>query len=595
MSARLSGSVLVLGLCVAAAASAVRVGGEFPIPPDEPLELFVPRVREPGSALARSVERAQQLIGEGQLLLASGVLERAVAEAPEAVDLRLSLAQLYTRLGRYDDALRIAEEARAADPNAAAPNEVLGGAYMRRGEVEKAVEAYERWVERSPKDASAHERLGDALHRRDSKAALRHYQRAMELDRKRVSAVARSAVVLVELGREEEGARRAERALALRENDALALLALGYAHREAGQLDLAEQVYRRAVSSAPDYPPFTLRLAELLRERGRVGPAIEALEALLGRAPDAYAALEQLAELYGQAGESARRELALGRLALAKRERDEAERHFAAAVAADPQLADAALELAALEVAKGDLDAAAARLAKLSEAARASSRAEVLRGHIALARKDIAGAEAAYRRASSADSADAAGSVALARLLAHSGRCGEAVKLYADAIARGVGLPSVHSERAVCHVERRELALAEASFRSALAQDPQHLDALSGLAWVYLRSEKNPELAAFLAERALVLRPDAQLHYTLGRARLATGRRAEAAEQFEAALAKEPDRPEWLHSLGAVRLALGQRDEARRRLERVLEVAPAYPQAAAVRALLDQIAAGPGR
>ena len=42
------------------------------------------------------------------------------------------------------------------------------------------------------------------------------------------------------------------------------------------------------------------------------------------------------------------------------------------------------------------------------------------------------------------------------------------------------------------------------------------------------------------------------------------------------------------------RLALGERDEARRQLERVLEVAPDYAQAAAVRALLDQIGRGPG-
>ena len=32
MSARIPGAVLALGLCLAAAASAIRVGGEFPVP-----------------------------------------------------------------------------------------------------------------------------------------------------------------------------------------------------------------------------------------------------------------------------------------------------------------------------------------------------------------------------------------------------------------------------------------------------------------------------------------------------------------------------------------------------------------------------------
>jgi len=596
MSAGLPGALLALGLAIAATASAAKIGGEFPFPPEsEEVLLRVPEGRTPESALARSVERARQLIDEGQLLLASGLLERAVAEAPDAAELRLSLAQLYARLGRHEDALRIAEALRAADPEAAAPYAVLGGVYLRRGEVEQAVAAYEKLALRAPRDASAHERLGDALHPRDPKAALQRYERALALEPKRVSALARSAVVLAELGRAREAAQRAQHALALREDDSLALLALGNARRAQGQLDAAEQVYRRALSSAPDYSPFTLRLAELLRERGRTGPAIEILEALLERAPDARPAHELLAQLYGESGDAARRELSLGRLALASRERGEAVRHFEAALAANPELDDAALELAALELAEGKIDGAAARLAVLLEAGRASVRAELLQGHVAVSRGDLKGAEAAYRRALESEPADPAAHLALARLLARTRRCGDALKSYAEATLRGAASASVHSERAACHVEHGELALAETAFRSALASDPEHVDALSGLAWVYLRSGRSPDLAGFLSERALALRPDdAHLHYALGRARLAAGRNAEAAEELEAALARQPDHPALLHFLGAARLALGERDEARRRLERVLEVAPGYAQAAAVREMLEQIEAAPG-
>ena len=131
--------------------------------------------------------------------------------------------------------------------------------------------------------------------------------------------------------------------------------------------------------------------------------------------------------------------------------------------------------------------------------------------------------------------------------------------------------------------------MAEASSRSALTQDPQYLDALSGLAWIYLRSGKNLDLAGFLAERALALAPTTRSSTTRSGARDSRLVAARRPPTVRSGVGEGPDRAELLHFLGAARLAQGQRDAARRRLERVLEVAPDYAQAAAVRALFDQL------
>ncbi len=95
----------------------------------------------------------------------------------------------------------------------------------------------------------------------------------------------------------------------------------------------------------------------------------------------------------------------------------------------------------------------------------------------------------------------------------------------------------------VAHVERGDLAGAQAAFGRALRRNPDHVDSLAALCQVRLELSR-PADAEAPCRRAAELRPDsAALHQQLGLVLEALGRRAEALAHFRRALEIEPGAP----------------------------------------------------
>jgi tetratricopeptide (TPR) repeat protein len=84
----------------------------------------------------------------------------------------------------------------------------------------------------------------------------------------------RMGVMCIRLGRREEARAHFEAALAQAREYAPALTNLGNMALEAGDVDKAVELYRRAIVSSPDYPGAHHNLAVALRRQGRLAEAV---------------------------------------------------------------------------------------------------------------------------------------------------------------------------------------------------------------------------------------------------------------------------------------------------------------------------------
>lgn len=152
---------------------------------------------------------------KAQLLhLSFGKPEEAIENYRKALEIRPEysaakngLGTVYLDLGRYDEAIKLFEEAlndmRYPTPHIAQTN--LGWAQFKKGEVEKAVESTRSAIISSPKFCAAHRNLGEILdHQGKTAESCESYTKFRESCPEYAEAYYREGVCLVKLGRAEE-------------------------------------------------------------------------------------------------------------------------------------------------------------------------------------------------------------------------------------------------------------------------------------------------------------------------------------------------------------------------------------------------------
>src|SRR5437667_220028 len=162
----------------------------------------------------------------------------------------------------------------------------------------------------------------------------------------------------------------------------------------------------------------------------------------------------------------------------------------------------------------------------------------------------------------------------------------------AERIAKALPFPGViessefrrnHLSYGSVFFQREYFDQAEASFRSALRDDPASAEALYGLGSVYLKQEKTAD-ARQAFEQAIKLQasyPDTlpNAWNNLGLLLTREGRTAEAIQYFQQALKLSPDHLVALENLGNAYRAQKQWDEARKVLEHAVAIGPEDPDA----------------
>jgi len=140
-------------------------------------------------------------------------LEQFVLEYPDFPGAYVTLAILYERTDRHDEARIVLDQALAIDSEHAAANNQLGIVLRKQGQFVEAEQAYLRAIATEPNYALAHHNLGVLLdlylHR--PAEALQHYQRYQELLAEPDAAVGRWIIDLQRrVGSNEEAAQLAQ-------------------------------------------------------------------------------------------------------------------------------------------------------------------------------------------------------------------------------------------------------------------------------------------------------------------------------------------------------------------------------------------------
>ena len=168
-------------------AQAARAGSVNPqapaalLPDKPPADPPLPDARsgpdDPRRAAAAAA-RANRLMRQGQGDEALALLESALKDAPNDVQLQFLYGVLLSDRKRVDEALALFEKMTREFPELAEPHNNLATLYAARGELDKARVALERAVHALPDYAIAHENLGDVY----AMMALRAYEKAASLD-----------------------------------------------------------------------------------------------------------------------------------------------------------------------------------------------------------------------------------------------------------------------------------------------------------------------------------------------------------------------------------------------------------------------------
>ncbi len=265
--------------------------------------------------------------------------------------------------------------------------------------------------------------------------------------------------------------------------------------------------FDRVVSARPPATqqgtaPFSYNQAIVLQQQGRHAEAMAKYRETLRADPSYVAAMVNLARLLATAGE-----------------RDEAERLVDAALALQPDDADARIVRGALHGDRGAWD---------------------------LAMEE-------YRKASALDPANPQALVGLGTVAARSGDLAQA----ADWFARALALEPSHAEAnhnlATILLAQHRPHEALEYLERALETRPDHADAHHNLGVAYLELQRTAEAVRHL-RRAVEIRPDdVSFRYNLGLALLRRNEVAEARACFERILDLAPDHAEARRALESLR------------------------------------------
>jgi len=581
--------------------------------------------------------KAELLLAQGNADAAKQALGELVRAQPENSQPRFVLVSLLIDEKRFDDARTELEAMRKAAPRDARSRYLEAMLQFRQGNAAKAKEAMLEMLKVMPNHPQA-ELLAGAieLQHRSFDAAENHLRKV--LARNPESVVARRLLVAAYLGSGQPG--KAEEALepALKRapGDPVLLRLAGETALAGGDFARASQLYEQAAARDKDNPALRTRLAQARFATGDTDEALKDLEAASAMDAGQYQADLALILAYVRKSEydkalaaaatlekkqptnpltfnvkgsvqlrkgdrkSARASFEralelkpdylpaaanLARLDLADKQPEAARARFEAIVAKDPKNEPALLALAEVQAATGvPLKGVAATIDRAVDANPKSARARVAAINVRVQLKDPKGAVAAAQSAIAAlpDSPPVLAALGRAQLAAgdHNQAVATFTKL-ANALPQSP-VPLMLVARA--HLAAKDYDAAIQSLGKALALQPDRLDLHRDVVAIYLAAGK-PEDALADARALQKARPKDAAGYVLeGEVLVFQKKHADAARAYAEASKRQPG-PLLAIRQYALLEAAGKRDEGEAVLARWVRE---HPQDGAVRLFLAE-------
>ena len=553
-------------------------------------------------------------VSRNRMAEAERQFRQAVESDPGNPDPRADMARLYLAQGKKDEAEAFLKKARLDFPTNSVGYRMLGDFYFATGDLAKAATEYDQLNRDHPGDwqvkknytqlliltnrldegrkaddeiLKAYPNDSDALIFRgqiqvrqgDAKGAITTLQTVIKNDPDNPTAHYHLGVAYGQLGHAEQARAEWERALQLNPNLTDAIRALATLALRQGDMPTLQQRASQLIQQQPASPEGYAMRAFSFTRRSQFTSA----------EPDASKAISL-------APQDAAGYLQMGNLRLAQKQYSAAEKAYQRALNFAPGSPDALSGLMNTYLSQKQVDkaveAANAQIAKV----RNNSGFYDLLGTVLLKHtKNLAGAEAAFRKAIELDKNNQQALIMLGQVQTAEGAATQAIATYERALQDNPGNISFYILLGDLYNSQHDLAKAQDAYHKALAIDSNNPMASNNLAYLLLQNGGDVDQAVSLAQTARSSAPDSpNFADTLGWAFYHKGYYQQSISLFQESMklaqkANSPDNPTVHYHLGLAYEKSGDTTLAKKELERVLQLNPNYSAADDVKKALAEL------
>lgn len=190
----------------------------------------------------------------GELTLAMGFLEKAIARSPRNARYYADLGDLLARQRRFNEAIAIFDQALGIKPDFAQVHALRGRALLATGSVDAAAAAYEQALRIEPDLADAHFGLGTVFQiRGQADKAMARYDRALRIKPDFAKAHNNRGTIVMQRGLMRDALEAFDKAIHIQSDFVEAYNNRGNVFLGLGRFDRAVPDFRKAVELRPDY------------------------------------------------------------------------------------------------------------------------------------------------------------------------------------------------------------------------------------------------------------------------------------------------------------------------------------------------------
>ena len=486
---------------------------------------------------------------------------------------KLTLADLYVSMRRYQDAKPILMELSTVKEAAVAAKGRLAGIEYEEGRRDRAHEIVDALIKENPDNVAVLTAKGNWLLGEGKR------EEALAMARRAVQANSRAAEAHFLEGRAHvalNDAAQAEKAyqevLKLRPTAVDALVALAHLNLDTGRLDAAALFAQQAVDGRSDLDS-RFAMARVLVAQGRDAQARSELETLARIAPGQPDILNLQGQFLQKEGNV-----------------EGARSAFTAALKAAPGSTIALRGLLALDIqAKRPGDSKQRIEAHLKQFPQ-DAQALVIAGRAYAAVGDLAAAESVLRKAVDVDPTQLEGYHVLGQILVRQKKLDQALKAYQERVAERPNDVPGQTMIGMIMLVQGNMGAAREQFEKVLSLDPRSSIAANNLAYMDAQAGTNLDVALNRAQTAKAARPDdANVSDTLGWVYIKRGLPALAISPLEQATQSDPNNPTYHYHLGVAHVKAGDRDRGRLSLQRALAISKSFDGADDAQRTLDSL------
>ena len=474
------------------------------------------KVRSP-----ETVRFAQFKLQNGAAEEAKAFLANVVKQAPDFIPAWQMLAGIANNEAKYDDALKLAENALNRDPGNIDVRLVQADSWLAKGETKKAVDSIENLDRTYPGSPITKYALARVFVRTNNlDQAIAAADQAVDLSPRFLDAVLLRAELHLKKGDPQSVVDSLSAVVKQSPGLLPAELMLAEAYRALGSLDDAVAIVREQIKRSPQNAGSYFLLGIILQQQNKITEAREALEKAAQLAPNNPSSLQQLVDL---------------------------------------------------NIASKNYPAGHRQVDEVLQKQPNSALGYYLRGKLYLSEKKFDLAQTALLKAIDLDPNLSSAYDLLAPAFLYANNPSEALNQMNAVLAKKPDDFRALLVTGMIYSQMKEFNKARDAYEKVIAASPTHVLALNNLAFIYAEKLNDLKRASDLAQKARSNAPtNPSVLDTLGWITYKQGDYKQAADLLRESVAKSPDNPEIQFHLGMAEYMMGRTDVARAALEKAV-------------------------